>query len=182
MDRSTKLTCLSCLTALAGCLFSLYLPWARLGQQGQSWSLIEDCPICVVAARFIEPIGQIGNASKTAVGMVYASASCAAACVLIIAQTKKNSRAAQGFSLLSGALLAFAPMVFLLMIPNSIPVHLGVAGYGAVGFGTAALVCAVAALNEAQRYSVVDVRDGWAATAAADRPVPLATYGATNKV
>ena len=145
---------------LVGSIISLIANFARLGTQGQSWGLLESCPVCVAAARFIGPIAAVDTASKVAGIMVWASLILALIGLAYFAQTRIVSSFQTFLVATGGFVLAFAPVTFVLLLPEAVPIHLDSGGYLALFFGVMSMVTATAGLR-AESDDEISISEGW---------------------
>ena len=144
---ATRLSFLAISALLLGAILSLVVDFARLGIQGDSWGLLESCPVCVAAARFIGPIAAVDIASKVAGMMVWVALVLDLIGLSYFAQTRVTSTF-QTFLVASGGfILAFSPVVFVLLLPEAVPIHLAAGGYFALFFGVMSMVISTAALR-----------------------------------
>jgi hypothetical protein len=183
--RATRLSFVAITLLLIGSILSLLLDWARLGTQGQSWGLLENCPVCVAAARFIGPIAAVDTASRVAGIMVWVSFVLGLIGLAYFSQTRTTSTFETFLVAAGGFVLAFSPVVFVLLLPEAVPIHLAAGGYFALFFGVLSLVIATAGL----RADAADgmITDGWAkdddeeTSRHSSEASAAATYGAVGR-
>ena len=145
--------------------------------------MLESCPLCVTAARLIEPIAQVDTATRVAAVMVWLSFFFGLVGLAYFVQTKVTTTMETSIVGVGGLVLAFAPVVFVMLLPGGVPIHLDYGGYAALLFGIVALVTATAALRIEEPPST-PIRDGWAKEEEEDEHLEAtaaATYGTLRR-
>jgi hypothetical protein len=158
--RAARLSLLAIWVLLLGCTLGLLMNWAKLGTQGQSWGLLDSCPICVAAARLIGPIAAVDNASRVAAIMVWTALVLGLLGMAYFAVTRATSSLQTFLIAAGGFILAFAPVVFVMLLPEAVPIHLDAGGYVALFFGVMSLVTATAGLRaeaEEEEWAASDI-------------------------
>jgi len=183
--RAARLSLLSISSLLIGSVLALFLNWAKLGTQGFSWGLLENCPICVAASRFIGPIAAVDTASKVAAIMVWLALILGLIGLAYFAQTRVTSTLETVLVAAGAFMLAFAPIVFVMLLPEAVPIHLDVGGYVALFFGVVSLI--ISTLGLRTETVAEGIAEGWLkddddATSRASEASGVATYGALPRV
>lgn len=185
--RAARLSFLAICLLIIGSILSLALNWAKLGTQGQSWGLLQSCPVCVAAARFIGPIAAVDTASRIAEIMVWVAFMLSLIALAFFAQTRITSNFQTFLTAAGGFVLAFSPVAFVLLLPEAVPIHLDIGGYLALFFGVMAMVTAAAGLR-AETEEEFDIVEGWGKDSideershTGSEASAAATYGAITK-
>ena len=124
----------------AGCAVGLLAPFARLGENGQEWSLSSDCPVCAPVAQFIGPVAAIHGASRSALYLVGASLVLNVAALLMLFDVRTASVSQAVVTAIGAFALASAPLAFDRLLPDALPVHLAWGGFATLGLGLIAFV------------------------------------------
>ena len=185
---------------LGGCAVGLLGPFARLGDEGEDWSLLADCPVCLPVAQLVGPVAAISAASKAALYLVASSFVLSVAGLLMLFDLRVASVAQAVVTALGAFALAGAPLVFERILPSQLPVHLAWGAWVALFAGLGAFILSASVAiqlsrannrrDDADSFDPDEAERGWeagplrdaASGPAASRPAPFhVSYGSTRE-
>lgn len=178
----------------AGTLVGLFSPFAKFGSEnGQEWSLTTSCAVCNEVSRFIAPVSEIQSATRVAKFLIFIAGGLDAIVILVLLVTSssgswgKNIIPSLSNLIAVGSLfLAVAPMLFLYLLPEQVPIHLAWGGWLTLLIGLLTLMVATSLprviLQQTGRHSRGGgyagaagggVEDGWAAATGGPSSAPV---------
>lgn len=168
---ATRLCGIACALLLTGSLVALLLPrFAILGSHGLAWGLLNDCPLCIEPAGWVEPIQkQLSSATRITEVIVWAALVLGLSALARFAACQGQVDSTEILMVGLGAFcLSVSPVCFVFLVPQTSPVHLDVAGYGALAFGVVSLVMSTAAARAVTQSNDSSMEESWILAAAAD--------------
>ena len=172
---------ISTITLICSASVALFIPrWASLGSDGQYWGLLENCPVCVIASRFIGPIAAVETASKIALLSVWFALGIGFLSLILLFIKSKAIPIQLVFAGIGGVVLSLSTILFVLFLPDGVPVKLGLSSYVAFFGGLISLLNATLGFREESTdNSVLEERNSRAPSRLSEASA-AATYGTVN--